>query len=489
MVMKWNRETIKIAAKELGINPQDIVASHITNDPFYQVSKQTEKFAEWFRSVLDQAKEVAPHVLNHLRRLHYYYSSLPDAKRHNGVPYINDNASWTYLIRCSKVARYMGYVRYEDLQDQRNPEPRFHADYSEHQEFAMIKTYQDYAFSFQNQGQPDNLDWRLGYPHFNCAEDIAKAMAKIIANDDVGYNAQLLQPFHLEVWVEKSTVNDVLQPICERFGVNFVVGKGEESITRAKELVGRVVDLGKPTRVFYISDYDDQGVCMPEAVSRKVQFWNAYEHNNKLDVKLCHVALTKNQIERYDLPANPTKVFKKQPIDFKRSRIQQRYTETVRKRHPRSTELDALEALHPGELGRILTEALSQFVDVQLQERINDAVEDYRTKIYNTVYEAVMLNDEEITKLIEAFDAQYEEVNKTIRELRGIVGKIKETVEPINKQIIDYQNYFLDYELGKMDALELPQPKVKGDSDINWLYDSNLGYFDQTKRLKDHSNR
>jgi predicted nucleic acid-binding Zn-ribbon protein len=41
-----------------------------------------------------------------------------------------------------------------------------------------------------------------------------------------------LQPYHVEVWCEKSTMNDELLPLCERWGVNLINGVGFMSITR-----------------------------------------------------------------------------------------------------------------------------------------------------------------------------------------------------------------------------------------------------------------
>jgi hypothetical protein len=39
------------------------------------------------------------------------------------------------------------------------------------------------------------------------------------------------QRYHVEVVCEKSTMNDVLIPLCERYGMNLQTGAGELSIT------------------------------------------------------------------------------------------------------------------------------------------------------------------------------------------------------------------------------------------------------------------
>src|SRR4051812_30530236 len=48
------------------------------------------------------------------------------------------------------------------------------------------------------------------------------------------------QPFLLEVWVEKSTMNDVLLPLCRALGVNLVTSAGFQSMTSAVKLLERV---------------------------------------------------------------------------------------------------------------------------------------------------------------------------------------------------------------------------------------------------------
>lgn len=462
--MKWNRERIKRLANRLGVRARELVASHTSNDPFYQVSKSQRKLAKWFKILFEKAKVEAPQVLGvqfsklHLRRLHYYLDAI-HYKRADGRLYVNDQASWAYLTRASKIARYMGFIAYKDVIDRRNPKARIFASYSPHTEFGGFRSYSRHPFQFGKQGKTSKLDWILGYPFFDSAEEIAEKMAEIISDEHGEYNQQILQPYHSEVWCEKSTMNDVLEPTCRKFYANFVYGLGEESITRVDELIDRVLEAEKPVRIFYISDYDDAGVCMPVSVARKIQFFNLNYHKNTLDIKLKHLVLTKKQIEHFKLPKAPVK----------KGRLSTR------------TELDALETLHPGELAKILTDALSPFVDMNLRNKINKAIEEFRDEISDAVYGAVMENDDEINNLIEKFNEPYKEVNKTIRELREKIAAISEKTAPINEKIIKLQNEHLD--LSDL-SFELPTAEVEEDPEQEWLYDNKLGYLEQTKRLK-----
>jgi hypothetical protein len=64
------------------------------------------------------------------------------------------------------------------------------------------------------------------------------------------------QEFMVEVWIEKSTQNDWLVPLCRRREVNLLVGTGEQSEVRSRELVERSEQCGVPVRIIYISDFD-----------------------------------------------------------------------------------------------------------------------------------------------------------------------------------------------------------------------------------------
>lgn len=62
------------------------------------------------------------------------------------------------------------------------------------------------------------------------------------------------QRYHLEVVCEKTTRNEVLVPLCRQYGMNLQTGTGELSITAALKMVRRIEQVGKPARVFSISD-------------------------------------------------------------------------------------------------------------------------------------------------------------------------------------------------------------------------------------------
>ena len=82
-----------------------------------------------------------------------------------------------------------------------------------------------------------------------------------------------VQPYHVELWCEKTTVSDILDPLAQHYKLNVIPGAGEQSITSCEELMGRIeANGGRPVRILYLSDFDASGQSMPVAVARKLEF-------------------------------------------------------------------------------------------------------------------------------------------------------------------------------------------------------------------------
>src|SRR5207237_9342244 len=102
--------------------------------------------------------------------------------------------------------------------------------------------------------------------------------------------------YHLELAREKATMNDVLEPRCQHYGMNLQTGLGELSITATLALARRLEEAGKPARIFYVSDFDPAGQSMPVSVSRKVEYF-VRTLGLDLDVRVFPVVLTQQQVQ------------------------------------------------------------------------------------------------------------------------------------------------------------------------------------------------
>jgi hypothetical protein len=173
------------------------------------------------------------------------------------------------------------------------------------------------------------------------------------------------QRYHVEIWVEKTTMDDVLKPLAQEYGCNLVQGAGEQSVTRCDELVWRAQASGRPVRIIYIADFDPAGLSIPLTVARKLEY-HLNSNRLDLDIQVRRVALTLEQCNEYDLPRTPIKL-----TENRKSAFEARWGRGA-------TELDALEALHPGVLRRIIKAELDRYYDHDLKGAVHDAAGQWR---------------------------------------------------------------------------------------------------------------
>lgn len=386
---------IKDAAAQQGVSVRDYLALSPGNDPFYVgAAGQVEK-GEWFARVYEA---MGSPTECHVRRVHYWLMTTNAVAKPDGSRYENTDKDWGLITMAAKYARYLGLVPIENIVDRRNPAPVVNAHYWPHETPAEIR---------------DRID--------------AKSIAEQIVGEFVCFNPCLTQAYMTEVWCEKSTMNDVLTPICREHGTNLVTGLGELSITAVHSLMERIEASGKPTRIFYVSDFDPAGECMPVSVSRKIEYF-VHERQLGADVKLLPIMLTTEQCKKFRLPRTPIKETERRRDGFE-------------DRHGTgATELDALEALHPGQMRLIVRNAIREYFDV---DAWNEAVKkNKQIKDEVRAYLADRINDELMAGLDTSEHDDYE--------------------PPAAEQVED-------------------------DSDSHeWLYDSSLHYGEQLERYRDH---
>jgi len=349
--MKALQTTLKIK------NRKALLAMSARRDPFNCGGPADERDAEWFAEQwkfhgFTDARNV------HLRKLHYRIVALGedkvqlprpvtyemDGKQVIAGTYRNDIPVWKYLTEAGARARYLGLVSPDAFVDRRNPKPTIIAKpfweaepewwFGEFQ-WTLPKIRIDLA---------SDLDWYVPFGHVD------------------GYDySESNQPYLLEVWCEKSTMDEVLEPICQRMGANYVTAKGFQSITAAINILHRAKQCAMPTRILYISDFDPAGDKMAPAIARQVEFWFE-RYAPDVEVKMDALVLTPEQIQQWSLPMAPIKGSDKRAASF-----MERYGVAG------AVELDALDTLHPGVLDSIVIEAMSPYRDSTLPKRLQDA--------------------------------------------------------------------------------------------------------------------
>jgi hypothetical protein len=423
---------IKQLSKRTGQRVTDLIALAPANDPFYTGTPNDWAMGEWFAG-LWRAFGYRDGV--HLRRIHYQVVSQdPPVALPNGEPYENTMDCWDLLNMASKAARYLGLVSAAAFVDRRNAD-------------AVV-------YAKQGQASPDVfINAYLGAYNFRFPE-----FPELPSYSVSGYAA--FQQYHVEIWCEKSTMNDILLPLCERYQANLQIGSGELSITAALALVSRLQQANRPARIFYVSDFDPAGQSMPVAMSRKVEYF-VRTLGLDLDIRVFPVVLTLDQVREYDLPRTPIKETERRRVGF-----EGRYGEGA-------VELDALEALYPGTLATLLDTYMSSYYDVSLEERVQEALEalhvDLKTvadAVYGAHAEQLNALKEEHRALKDTFDAQ----------LRGYGQRTKELWQAIRA---DLREHLLD-----VDGYPVPQPYPALEIGEG-LYNSAWDYLEQIVAYKE----
>lgn len=219
-----NYQDIKTLASQTGKRIPDLLAMASQNDPFYIMPAQ-EKQAQWFADLWTRLE--IPHGA-HLRRIHYKLISQPfPVLIVDGRPYENTERCWQYLGAASKAARCLSLVSPDAFQDQRNPDPTLNRDYLNNPQPYLSFDWQHYAD-----------EWLLPSIHADLADDLDWSIPEFNAR---GYSPSAHdQPFHIELISEKSTMDDVVIPLCKSLGVNYAPATGFQSITGAIDLLKRL---------------------------------------------------------------------------------------------------------------------------------------------------------------------------------------------------------------------------------------------------------
>jgi hypothetical protein len=275
-------------------------------------------------------------------------------------------------------------------------------------------------------------------------------------------NSGRRQPYRIELWCEKSTMNGILEPIARRYGLTFVPGTGETSATRCGQVIERAeTDPGqRPVRILYISDFDPAGLSMPVAASRKIEFF-VHQRNPDLDIQLIPIVLTHDQCVEYELPRTPLKAGEK-----RKEKFEDRYGAGA-------TELDALEALHPGTLAGMVSQAVLRFYDDTLVTRTRAVAEPIEVRMEEVSQAAQDRHSDEIDRLQEEFE-------QIVSDYAEACAEWEAKAQPLWDTIADE----IEVEIKEIMAdVEWPEPEEADEYD-DPLYDSTRDYVDQIENYK-----
>jgi hypothetical protein len=401
------------------------------SDPFLAaISNSRQLSAEW-AAELWQAHNFTTGV--HLRAVHYILVSV-SAVMGDGLPYENTNECQAKLGDALRDARYLGLINADAIIDQRNPEVVTHLVEPED---ARLEVYPGAEFSQLKSAFPRNPCRRL-------------------------YEPTIAQRYHVELWVEKSTQNEILEPLARRYKLNFFGGQGEVSLTRCTELIRRAERSNRPVRILYVSDFDPAGLSMPLTAARKLEFL-IREEGLDIDLQVERICLTLDQCQQYNLPRTPIKEGEK-----RRDAFEDRYGRGA-------TELDALGALYPGAMQEIVEKEIQRYYDPSLDGRVDNAISEYKANLdrINTEVEA------KYADRLRALKARYDEV---VRNTNTIVAELNRELAVVHREIAE------ELEKHEVTKMEWPEPG-QGDEYLSPLLDSTRDYVPQLNAYKAYQDK
>jgi len=267
----------------------------------------------------------------------------------NGLPYVNTDGDWAWLSGdACKAARWLGYVPFGQIIDQRNAAPT-----------VSIYRREGEPFAYMDGGVEVEIP----------VVDTLEPRAEIA-------NFTGVQKFKLVLFGEKSSLRDVLGPIADAFGADLYLPTGEISDTMLHTMASVGAEDGRRMVVLCFSDCDPAGWQMPVSIARKLQAFAALEFP-WLDFEVRNVALTPAQAREHGLPSTPLKATERRSDRWRQAMgVEQ-------------TEIDALATLAPDLLRRIALDAIGPFFDGTLGRRVREAIEAWERRARAAIVEHI----------------------------------------------------------------------------------------------------
>ena len=315
----------------------------------------------------------------HLRGLHYAFigQMKPAINESSPKGYTNTPEDWLWLGAAVKAARWLGYIRFDQIDDHRNDDPEIR------------------IWTPPNPDPWVSVDFDVTIPEYD-------DLAPYVGVD--GFTAA--QPYHLALVGEKSSLRDVLGAVADRHHADLYLPAGDPSDAMFYTMAKTAARDGRPLVVLYFSDCDPSGWNMPIVNARKLQAFKATLFP-QLDFRIHRACLTPDQAREYDLPDSPLKEGEGRG---------QKWREAF---GVEQTEIDALATLQPDLLRELAEDAIAPFYDSTLDARVDLARVEWRQQAQEMLDEQTGDRLEQLridaAEALERKRAEIQEILETIR--------------------------------------------------------------------------
>jgi hypothetical protein len=156
------------------------------------------------------------------------------------------------------------------------------------------------------------------------------------------------QDAYVEIWLEKDALAGVLMEATDPWDVPLMVTRGYSSLTFLNSAAEVIAEQHKPAYLYYFGDYDPSGMDITRKVEQELRQMAPHS-----EIHFERIAVTPEQIERYNLPTRPTKASDSRSKNF----------------GDRSVEVDAIP---PDMLTGIVQECILRHVDEDAYHRMRE---------------------------------------------------------------------------------------------------------------------
>jgi hypothetical protein len=110
----------------------------------------------------------------------------------------------------------------------------------------------------------------------------------------------------VEVWIEKDALLGVVEPICQKYDVNYFACRGyasqSELYAAGKRMLWRWRESDQQTLVLHLGDHDPSGIDMTRDNEERLRLYSG------LHIEVRRIALNYDQVQQYTPPPNPAKL-------------------------------------------------------------------------------------------------------------------------------------------------------------------------------------
>jgi hypothetical protein len=417
------RQILESACEEYKARLDDFTVLSAQVDPYRIDTAAGHRDGQWLAEQL--AKLYEPGRRPHWRGVHYAIVQDGKIRKPNRERYRNTDDDWTWLItNPAKAARWLGYIPFDRIVDQRNAAPIIHRK-------AKV-TPQAYL----------SIGLDVDIPDVDDIEPVPHARGFVPR-----------QAYHFAIFGEKSSLEDVVRPIAEQFEADLYLPTGEISDTLVYQIAREANDDGRPLVMFTLSDCDPAGHQMPVSIGRKLQaFADLFFPNLRFEV--VRVALTPEQVREEELPSTPLKATEKRANRWRDAfGIDQ-------------TEIDALTTpTKRSVLQRILRQAFKPYIDTALTRRVADAKAEWDSAAQEAVEQQI--DPEHLARIRE--------------EATTRLGELREQIDHINQQLnlVAGEHFILP-------VIDIPEPEVELDPDRQALVSFDDDWISASQALIKH---